>query len=292
MSLKAKRYKIIHFILRFLHERIFRHDPGRMPNKFTNLIYAILMPIHYIIEHNSTLRYDFIRDIYIIDNMEFSRDLLRHIHNTPHDSIFENERDLLWNFYIRLISCKGEDGCDSLSIPQLNVKLELIDEPKMFHGSEDIETDSMNYMMRGNYIDAVFGTPEEREKKRKILQNKQREETMKSNIGIAKVCHEANRQYCIDNKLPTQALWNELPVTQQNSIIHGVRQVVADRKMTATKMHETWMEYKASEGWKYADKLDAAKRLHPNMVPFNKLPKVERAKDMLFIKTVKAELKK
>lgn len=125
-----------------------------------------------------------------------------------------------------------------------------------------------------------------------FFNNQQREETMKSNIGIAKVCHEANRQYCIDNELPTPALWDELPMTQQNSIIHCVQQVIADRKVTATKMHENWMEYKASEGWVYAEVLDAENRTHPNMVAFNKLPKVERAKDMLFIKTVKAELKK
>ena len=118
-----------------------------------------------------------------------------------------------------------------------------------------------------------------------------KEENMKSNIGIARVCHEANRQYCIDNQLKTQAEWDELPDDLQNSVVAGVAKIINDPQITAEEMHEAWMEYKAEEGWIYGDEVDVPGKEHPNMLKWKKLSKVERGKDKLFLATVKREMK-
>lgn len=121
---------------------------------------------------------------------------------------------------------------------------------------------------------------------------KKREETMKVNLEIAKICHQVNRDYCIENRLFAGPKWDETSTNIQESVISGVAEVIADPKVTAAEMHDKWLEYKASEGWKFDKVLNVKKKLHPNMVPFNKLSKVEQEKDRLFIRTVKREMKK
>ncbi len=117
-----------------------------------------------------------------------------------------------------------------------------------------------------------------------------REETMKVNVEIAKICHEANRQYCIDNQLKTHAKWDELPEELQESIVAGVAKVVEDPKISAEESHQNWLDYKEVEGWNYGDETDIAAKLHPNMVEWKKLSKVERGKDKLFLATVRREM--
>lgn len=124
------------------------------------------------------------------------------------------------------------------------------------------------------------------------LHNQKKRGKMKVNVEIAKICHEANQEYCIDNQLKPQANWNELSEEIQSSIIFGVTKVLADPKITAEDIHKSWLEYKTVEGWEYGKKFDLEKRLHPNMVPFKKLPPREQGKDRLFIRTVKEEMEK
>ncbi len=115
---------------------------------------------------------------------------------------------------------------------------------------------------------------------------------MKVNVEIAKICHEANRQYCMNNRLSVNPKWDELPEPMQESIVAGVAEVIADPKVTPTEMHEKWCDFKTEQGWKYALNFDAKLKTHPNLVPFKKMSKVEQTKDYLFIRTVKAEMKK
>jgi hypothetical protein len=122
--------------------------------------------------------------------------------------------------------------------------------------------------------------------------NQKKEDRMKVNVEIAKLCHEANRQYCIDNQLTTNPVWDDCDAALQESIVSGVAEVINDPKTTPAEMHQNWIDYKEEQGWKYALNYDLKLKTHPNLVPFNKLPKFEQAKDKLFIKTVKEEMKK
>ena len=126
----------------------------------------------------------------------------------------------------------------------------------------------------------------------KFFNKQKKEEKMKVNVEIAKICHEANRQYCIDNQLKTHAKWDELPLIIQNSIVAGVVDVIADPKITPTELHFKWCEYKEAEDWTKGDVKDLEAKTHPNLVKFKKLPDAEKRKVVLFITTVRREMKK
>ncbi len=127
---------------------------------------------------------------------------------------------------------------------------------------------------------------------RSFYLNQKKEETMKINLEIAKICHQVNRDYCINEQLEAPPEWDDLPANIQESIVSGVAEVIADPKITPTQIHQMWCDYKEKEGWKYALNKDLKLKTHPNLVPFDKLPKLEKEKDRLFIRTVKQEMKR
>ncbi len=198
---------------------------------------------------------------------------------------FANDNEILW-FYNKPVWRTTPMDVDSKEFRKYN-KEQLDEIRRQYKGESGIDT-LPYWMSHGNYIEAMFGTPEQR---KKDFENKKREESMKVNVEIAKICHEANRQYCIDNQLKTHAKWDELPDTMQESVIAGVAKIIDNPKITAEEMHEAWMEYKAEEGWIYGDEVDVPGKEHPNMVEWKKLSKVERGKDKLFLRTVLAEMK-
>ncbi len=115
---------------------------------------------------------------------------------------------------------------------------------------------------------------------------------MKINLEIAKICHQVNRDYCINEQLEAPPEWADLPENIQESIVAGVVEAISDPKITPTQIHQMWCDYKEKEGWKYALNKDLKLKTHPNLVPFKDLPDLEKRKDVLFIKTVRREMKK
>jgi RyR domain-containing protein len=43
--------------------------------------------------------------------------------------------------------------------------------------------------------------------------------------------------------------------------------------------HDGWMEHREKNGWRYAEKRDDARKLHPDMLPYAQLPEREKGKD-------------
>jgi hypothetical protein len=43
--------------------------------------------------------------------------------------------------------------------------------------------------------------------------------------------------------------------------------------------HDGWMEHRSRNGWRWAGTRDDAKKLHPDMLPYAKLPEREKGKD-------------
>jgi hypothetical protein len=43
--------------------------------------------------------------------------------------------------------------------------------------------------------------------------------------------------------------------------------------------HDGWMEHRSRNGWRWAETRDDAKKLHPDMLPYAKLPEREKGKD-------------
>lgn len=99
---------------------------------------------------------------------------------------------------------------------------------------------------------------------------------------IARVTHEANRAYCLALGDTSQVPWDEAPAWQRDSAIAGVKAVLDGSATSPQAQHEQWYNLKAKEGWVYGPVKDANRKTHPCMVPYDRLPPEQQAKDHLF----------
>lgn len=100
---------------------------------------------------------------------------------------------------------------------------------------------------------------------------------------IAKICHNVNYacNLVFDND-STLYEWDKAPKNQKESCINGVISHLKNPKLTPKKSHEVWMKNKKDQGWKFGPEKDGVKKTHPRMVPYEKLSKIEKLKDVLF----------
>ena len=105
---------------------------------------------------------------------------------------------------------------------------------------------------------------------------------------IAKTCHEVNRAYCKSIGDNSQNSWNVSPEWQKKSAINGVKFHLANPDSKPSDSHNNWLAEKRKEGWVYGKVKDPAKKTHPCMVPYSKLPKEQQTKDALFIAVVRS----
>lgn len=104
---------------------------------------------------------------------------------------------------------------------------------------------------------------------------------------IARICHEANRTYCVGIGDLSQVPWGQAPDWQRASAIAGVRHHLAD-DLTPEQSHAKWFAHKYDEGWQWGPVKDEQKKLHPCMLPYEHLPEFQKRKDLLFRNIVKA----
>lgn len=105
---------------------------------------------------------------------------------------------------------------------------------------------------------------------------------------IAETCHNINKAFCKAHGDSSQPDWKDAPEWQKKSLMDGVRFVLENPGVTSEMQHDNWMSLKLSEGWKYGPVKDIDKKEHPCMVPYDKLPKEQQAKDALFRAVVKS----
>lgn len=104
---------------------------------------------------------------------------------------------------------------------------------------------------------------------------------------IARICHEANREYCATLGDMSQVPWIEAPEWQRESARMGVDlHLMGDFGPEAS--HISWRKQKEETGWKYGPVKDAEKKEHPCMVDFKDLPPQQQAKDYIFRNIVHA----
>jgi hypothetical protein len=106
-------------------------------------------------------------------------------------------------------------------------------------------------------------------------------------LSIARVCHEANRAWCVANGDMSQVGWKNAPEWQKKSTIEGVRFRLENPNAPASTQHEQWMQSKIDDGWVYGPVKNAEEKTHPCLVPYDELPFVDKAKDALFVSIVK-----
>ena len=105
---------------------------------------------------------------------------------------------------------------------------------------------------------------------------------------IAKVCHDANREYCALSGDHTQVMWYSAPDWQRESAIDGVTHALDNPNAGPEDSHQNWWAGKIADGWKYGEVKDPVAKTHPCMVPYSKLPEFQRKKDALFLAIVRA----
>jgi hypothetical protein len=103
----------------------------------------------------------------------------------------------------------------------------------------------------------------------------------------AQAAHEVNRAYCLSLGDHSQRSWLEAEQWQRDSAIEGARACYADPARSPGASHVGWLETKQREGWVWGPVKDAAAKVHPCMVPFAELPEHQKAKDTLFVTTVR-----
>jgi hypothetical protein len=103
---------------------------------------------------------------------------------------------------------------------------------------------------------------------------------------IARVCHEANRAYCVLLGDASQPMWDDAPQWQKDSAVLGVQNAL--NGASPEQSHESWLAQKRADAWVYGPVKDAATKTHPCVVPYAELPDDQRRKDALFVAVVNA----
>lgn len=109
-----------------------------------------------------------------------------------------------------------------------------------------------------------------------------------TNQEIARVCHEANRAYCQTQGDYTQVNWQDAPQWQRDSADLGVQHIRQHPDAPASSSHQSWLEQKLRDGWKYGPQKVPSLKEHPCMVPFDQLPESQQRKDRIFGAIVRA----
>ena len=71
----------------------------------------------------------------------------------------------------------------------------------------------------------------------------------------------------------------EINDDQLESLINGVMFQLDYPYNTSEENHENWMIMKCNQGWEYGPVKDFDKKTHPDLIPYDDLPEVEKRKD-------------
>jgi len=105
---------------------------------------------------------------------------------------------------------------------------------------------------------------------------------------IAMVANDVNRAFCEGIGDPVPAAWEEASEEIKESSRNGVAFVLDNPDVSPEQSHENWMKFKTEHGWKYGPVKDEKKKEHPDLVPYDELPKNQKAKDFIFRAVVKS----
>lgn len=103
--------------------------------------------------------------------------------------------------------------------------------------------------------------------------------------ACARAAHEVNRAYCLALGDESQPAWDDAPEWQKRSARNGVKGALDGA--TPEQSHVSWLEEKRLDGWTYGPVKDPAMKEHPCFMPYECLPPAQRAKDLLFVETVR-----
>lgn len=108
--------------------------------------------------------------------------------------------------------------------------------------------------------------------------------------ACARAAHEVNRAYCLALGDESQPVWDLAPDWQKESVRKGAALHLLN-DLSPAASHGAWIREKMEAGWKFGPVKDEDKKEHPCFVPFEDLPREQRAKDYLFRAAVHAARK-
>ncbi|MEK0326925.1 MAG: RyR domain-containing protein, partial [Nitrosopumilus sp.] len=80
----------------------------------------------------------------------------------------------------------------------------------------------------------------------------------------------------------SKATWSACEQWQRDTVINGVTAIEKGIVVVPKDSHENWMKEKYDNGWKFGKVKDVVLKIHPCLVPFEKLSDEQRTKDYLF----------
>ncbi len=73
----------------------------------------------------------------------------------------------------------------------------------------------------------------------------------------------------------------EATSAQLASQTNGLSFFLQSPNRAAEENHDNWMKLRLADGWKYGSVKDEGKKEHPDLVPYDELPEVEKMKDTM-----------
>lgn len=97
--------------------------------------------------------------------------------------------------------------------------------------------------------------------------------------------YEAARIEAIHSERPiVPEPWDLRDLAFREQFIKTVERITTPGyKTTPEKEHQSWVRAYKKMGWQYGLVIDTVEKIHPDMVPFNKLEKKEQEKDVIFL---------
>jgi len=92
--------------------------------------------------------------------------------------------------------------------------------------------------------------------------------------------------------LSNEAVWqdyNPKPPTE-GEMAHAAEVMGDVVEAIAEVNHDVWAAKRIADGWSYGEKRDDERKLHPDLLPYDRLPESEKAYDTESAKAIVAEL--
>lgn len=104
-------------------------------------------------------------------------------------------------------------------------------------------------------------------------------------LGIK--AYEMVRAYEVLNGDESSKPFKDLNKSERENVLSTVEFILDEPKTYAGAVHDKWINFMISKGWSYGKELDVDNKKHPDMVNYRSLSPMARAKDKIFLDTVK-----
>jgi hypothetical protein len=97
--------------------------------------------------------------------------------------------------------------------------------------------------------------------------------------------YQASRLAAIAANAPIiPVVWRDREKSFRQQFLKVIHQQCGLNRLTSPEqLHDKWVQEYVRMGWKYGENYDREKKIHPDIVPYNELNKLERDKDEVFV---------